>query len=68
MIGSLFCCPNPIIYDRNSTTVSLREEMSDQESTLCLEIRKVSEDRDRCAKELAVQTSFLDEANIRIGR
>jgi hypothetical protein len=44
----------------------LKDELKSQESTLCLEIRKVSDERDRYCKEVAVQKTYLDEATIRI--
>jgi len=49
-----------------TTTASMKDEMASQESSLCLEIRKLSEERDRLAKDLAVQQTYLDESVVRI--
>lgn len=50
----------------DTMSASLKDELRSQESALCLEIRKVSEERDRHFRELAVQKTYLDESTVRI--
>ncbi|KAJ1430099.1 hypothetical protein B484DRAFT_449049 [Ochromonadaceae sp. CCMP2298] len=58
---------NHLLSDKFTTMQSsLKEEMASQESALCLEIRKVGDERDRLARDLAVQKTYQDETGGRI--
>jgi len=44
----------------------MKDELRSQESMFSLEIRKISEERDRHLREVAVQKTYVEEANARI--
>ncbi len=44
----------------------MKDELRSQESMFSLEIRKISEERDRYLREVAVQKTYVEEANVRI--
>lgn len=57
---------NTIIPFSALLTKSMKDELRSQESVFSLEIRKVSEERDRHQREVAVQKTYVDESNTRI--
>jgi hypothetical protein len=44
----------------------MKDELRAQESIYSLEIRKLSDERDRAVREVAVQKTFVDEAAARV--
>jgi capsular polysaccharide biosynthesis protein len=53
-------------YCSNAISAATKDELRGQESIYSLEIRKISEERDRAVREVAVQQSFVDEAAERV--
>ena len=45
---------------------SVKDELRAQESIFSLEIRKISEERDRAVRDVNVQKTFVDEASERV--
>lgn len=57
------CCPR---VHSNIIAANMKDELRAQESLYSLEIRKISEERDRAVREVAVQKTFVDETAERV--